>query len=793
MESCNVLRFNENLEASERRSMRIQLAAIWLTAILLIADAAAAEEAFQLPRGAEPAPVETPHFPDRLHALVWRNWRLVPGERIARAVGASTAQIEAIAASMGLPIEATVSPHWRRRGYITIVRRNWHLVPYEQLLVLLDMTAEEFALALREDDFLFVKLGSHKPRCEPIVYREPNDDAKRRAADIAQCVATHFGALPPEPPEQPFDFIAQLSAVPEDAVATPADAAAAGHEQTSPRFIYSYFGVFGDPLADAALDPYPDGLLARLAEREVNGVWLHVVLRQLAPGGPSFPEFGAGHEKRLENLRRLVDRARKYGIAVYLYINEPRAMPASFFAGREHLAGVAEGDFRTLCTSSEEVRTWLGDSLAHVFREVPHLGGVFTISGSENLTNCASHGQHAACPRCRERSSDEVIADVNSLIAAGVRRGNLDAKVFVWDWGWNNHGVAPGIIERLPANVWLQSVSEWAQPIQRGGVSTTVGEYSLSVVGPGPRAKQQWALARARGLKTLAKLQLNTTWELAAVPYLPAMDLVAEHCAKLRDEHVDGAMLSWSVGGYPSPNLRIAQRFFESPTATPATVLDELAAILYGPSGAAHARRAWTAFSRGFAEYPYHGALVYQGPQQLGPANLLFAAPTGYTATMVGFPYDDLAAWRGPYPDEAFVAQLRKVAVGWATGVEHLQRAVAGAPPHLRGAAEAELRVAQAAGVHFASLANQAQYVGLRTTYLDAKTSPQQRDAARTAMLALLDDEIELAKQLFALVAHDSRLGFEASNHYFYVAGDLIEKVVSCEDLRRRLVVAAID
>jgi hypothetical protein len=771
--------------------MRTRWLTCWLAAVLAVllhASSVNAEEAFQLPRDAEPAPVDVPHFPDRLHALVWRNWRLIPAERIARAVGATSPQIEALAASMGLPADVTVSPHWRRRGYITIVRRNWHLVPYEQLLILLDMTAEELALALREDDFLFVKLGSHKPRCEPIVYREPNDDAKRRAAMIAECVATRFSVLPPEPSEQPFDFIAQLSSVPEGAVLTSADAETGAREQASPRFIYSYFGVFGDPLADAALDPYPDGLLARLAERGVNGVWLHVVLRQLAPGGPSFPEFGAGHEQRLENLRRLVDRARQFGIAVYLYINEPRAMPTNSFADREQLGGVIEGDFRTLCTSADEVRTWLVDALAYVFREVPHLGGVFTISASENLTNCASHGGHAACPHCREFSSDQVIADVNSLIAAGVRRGNPDAKVFVWDWGWNNHGVAAGIIERLPANVWLQSVSEWAQPIERGGVSTTVGEYSLSVVGPGPRAKQQWALARARGLKTLAKLQLNTTWELAAVPYLPVMDLVAEHCARLRDEHVDGAMLSWSVGGYPSPNLVIAKRFFESPTATPATVLDELAADVYGPAGAAHARRAWTAFSQAFAEYPYHGALVYQGPQQLGPANLLFAAPTGYTATMVGFPYDDLAAWHGPYPDEAFLAQLRKVAAGWADGVEHLQRAVASVPPHLRGAAEADLRVAQAAGMHFASVANQVQFVVMRTALLASDTAPEQRAAARTAMLALLDDEIDLAKQLFALVGRDSRIGFEASNHYFYVAGDLVEKVISCEDLRRRLV-----
>jgi hypothetical protein len=34
----------------------------------------------------------------------------------------------------------------------------------------------------------------------------------------------------------------------------------------------------------------------------VNGVWLHVVLRHLAPGS-IFPEVRRGHEQRIENPR----------------------------------------------------------------------------------------------------------------------------------------------------------------------------------------------------------------------------------------------------------------------------------------------------------------------------------------------------------------------------------------------------------------------------------------------------------------------------------------------------------
>src|SRR3954467_15098588 len=90
-----------------------------------------------LPVGNAPEPLAVPHFPDTLHAVVWRNWGLVQPARLATVLGGTPEQITALAASMGLPPVAHVQSEWRRRGYITLVRRNWHLLPYDQLLGLL--------------------------------------------------------------------------------------------------------------------------------------------------------------------------------------------------------------------------------------------------------------------------------------------------------------------------------------------------------------------------------------------------------------------------------------------------------------------------------------------------------------------------------------------------------------------------------------------------------------------------------------------------------------------------------
>ncbi len=750
----------------------------------------AARSSELLPVGPAPQPVAVPHFPDRLHAMVWRNWHAVPPGRIAKTLGTTTENVTAVARSMGLPPAIAIPPEHKPRSYITVLRRNWHLLPYEQLLVLLEMTDEQLAYALREDDFLWIKLGRLKPNCPPLRYAPPDARSRRRAAEIKRVVEEEFGDRIAQPGEPRFEFVRRLSRPLPPANVEKPD----GTPLFAMRYIYSYFALYGDPLLTPQLDPYPDGLLQRLAGVGVDGVWLHVVLRNMAPGGEVFPEFGAEHQTRLANLRQLVTRAKRHGVGIYLYLNEPRAMPVEFFRQRAEMAGVREGDHTAMCTSHPAVRRWMADALAHVFTEVPELAGVFTITASENLTNCASHGNWRACPHCKDRSDAEIIAEVNATVAEGVHRGNPKAKVIAWDWGWRGHGDAPETIAKLPKSVWLMSVSEWAKPIDRGGVKSTIGEYSISAVGPGPRATRHWQLAKQAGLKTAAKVQLNNTWELSAVPYLPVMDLVAEHCHNLAAAGIDGAgvdgmMLSWSLGGYPSPNLEIAQRFSYRPTPKPGDVLDAAARRRFGDAGAEHARRAWTAFSRAFREYPYSGAVLYRCPVQLGPANLLYPDRTGYASTMVGIPYDDLAGWHGPYPAEVFAGQFERVADGWHAGLADLQEAVRKTPEERRAGVAAELRFARAAYLHFKSVANQAQFVMARDALADVANPPsaQRREELRRQLRTIVRNEMALASDLFTLTKTDSRIGFEASNQYYYLPLDLVEKVINCRDVLERL------
>ncbi|MBN1346020.1 MAG: hypothetical protein JXQ73_25255 [Phycisphaerae bacterium] len=736
-----------------------------------------------LPAGSAPAAVPLPHFPSRLHAYVWRNWQLVPVDRLAKVVGATSADILAVGRSMGLIKPPSIPPGQQGRAYITVLRRNWHLLPYEQLIGLLDWTPARMDYTLREGDGLFWWFGGHKPRVDRLDFAPPDDTARKRAGQIAAIVRETFHGGVDAPVEPLFTFIEDLSKTPGG------ETPVRPESLFSPRFCYSYFGSFRQPLT-AERDPYPEGLLARLAAAGVDGVWLHEPLYRLA----RFPwdsSMSQGHEACLARLRDLVARAKRHGVGVYLYLNEPRPMPKAFFDKHPELKGVEDtnvlpGQVATVCTSVPAVQDYLRDGVASLCRAVPDLAGIFTITASESYTNCWSHHNAKQCPRCGKRAPETVIAEVNTLFWEGIQQSGSACRLIVWDWGWSD-AWAQGIIDRLPKDAYLMSVSEWSTPIERGGVKSTVGEYSLSTIGPGPRATRHWAMARKRGMKTIAKLQASTTWEIGSVPYVPVVENIAQHVANLRDADVSGLMLSWTLGGYPSPNFEAAIETGQKDKPSVDHVLRSVAARRFGEESAPAVVEAWRGFSAAFKEYPFHIGVLYHSPIHLGPANLLWPEPTGYRGSVtMGFahPFDDVDRWRGVYPAGVYAGQLEKVADGFDRAIVRLKaRAGEVESNALRaGSLQREIGVAEACAIHFRSVADQVRFVLARDALAQTKDSDQAASLVST-LESLLRRESDLAVKLHAIQSRDSRIGYEAACHYLYVPMDLVEKAVECRYL----------
>ena len=745
--------------------MRKSLILLFLITPILLFAQNSAEKAMALPGQSSIPAIEYVYFPGRMHTFIWRNWTLIPKSRLAEVLKTTEEDVQEIAASMGLSEQKKIDPVWNSsKGYITVLRRNWHLLPYDQLLVLLGITQEELAWRLIEDDFLFIKMGSMKPFCEPLYYETPSPEIQQKAKKIAKWTR---GINNPRIPEaERFHFFDELNARNKDVVLE--------NSKLDLRMIFSYNAEFGDPLKDSEIASFPEHLLKRLSEKGINAVWVHSVLRMLVPQDGIFPGV-PDYSDRLRNLKKLVDRASKYNIKVYLYVNEPRAMPEEFFdtPERQSLRGVKQGELYSLCTSDERVLNWVRNSFEKVFKEVPGLGGVFTITASENFTNCASHGNHAQCERCKHEPYDKIIANINNAIAEGVLKGNPDANILAWDWGWNDN-YAEKIINQLSKKCWLMSVSEWSLPIERGGVKSTVGEYSISSVGPGPRALKHWEMARKAGLRTVAKIQVNASWELGAVPVIPAMELIARHAKNLSAEAINGIMFSWSVGGYPSLNLSLFQNVF----STKEIDLYHFATKYYGEKPANNICKAWHSFSDGFSEFPYNIGTLYSGVQHVGPANPLYINPTKYKASMVGIPYDDLNSWRSIYPTDLFIAQMQKVASGFETGCVELEKALKLADKKTHPLLQADLTRAKAIQLHFASVVAQATFTNERNKYLSSEDKALKLNSLRL-MKASVEEEKKHIKEFLPLVLKDPTIGYESSNQYFYVPQDLLEKQIN--------------
>ena len=194
----------------------------------------------------------------------------------------------------------------------------------------------------------------------------------------------------------------------------------------------------------------------------------------------------------------------------------------------------------------------------------------------------------------------EVIAEAIGCIEKGAHKVNPDIKVIAWSWAWGDFNL--NIIKALPENVILQSQSELHVPRTIGGVDTYVRDYSMSIIGPGERAKAEWKAARERGLETSAKVQVNTTWEGSTVPALPVYPLIEEHIQKIKEEGVTNLMLSWTLGGFPSRNLmHVAKYFYEKYDAEALAETDAQ-------------KEAAQIFSDAFKEFPFHIDVLYQGP-----------------------------------------------------------------------------------------------------------------------------------------------------------------------------------
>ncbi len=691
---------------------------------------------------------ELPHFlPQKWQTVILRNYGMVNSNILAEVLETDCDTIEREARRLNLS-GIKYDPEFITRGYISIIRNNWHLLPYEQLFVLLQKSEAELEFSLKEDDFLGIKLGDYKPFCEKVIYSPLTEEEVIKTKKIACVIADAFIS----DYAKAFDFYSEKT------VCVPS-----GKTNDAEKIVYSYSMLYGDALLEGG-DILPEELLERLQNMGINGIWLQGLLSKLSPY-PFIDGQDEGYELRRENLHTLIEKCGKYGIKVYLYINEPRGIHWDKVNEKTkdlHGRYYEPTDEYCLCTERPEIKEYLYSAVYSLVSAVPELGGLITITMSENPTNCFFR-EGNDCPVCGRMEKYQVVPEVNNIIYRAVRDAGVKTEVIanLWAWtdtnGWTESDLKKGV-GALEKGISVLCVSEMGT-VKNGDSEFEVTEYSISRPGPCEQTKYIYSLAKKAGRKIMAKVQINNSWEFSVVPYIPVFDLIIEHITRLKNQGVEGYMLSWTLGGYPTVSLDLAGKLLNDDFD-----YDDWLQSHFGDN-APLVKESVSRMSEAFRNYPYNITTLYCGPQQVGPGNLWYRQKTCLDATMVTYPFDDADGWCGTYSKEAFVKCLEKMLNLWEEGLDMIS--------DVKGNEEFEQlkRYAKVFRLHFRSFLNSLNFIEAREKFDEASLGQ------------IIENEKAFTKELYAIAGKDCRIGYEASNHYYYTQNTFLEKIICLESL----------
>ncbi len=683
-------------------------------------------------------------LPTTWQTVILRNYGYVPVKQIASVLRCDEQTIHAEAKRLNL-VYRNYEQDFQNKGYITIIRNNWYLLPYNQLHTLLNISEDRLDFILKNDDFLDVKLGKIKPNVDEVYFTPLTNEQIIESEKCARIIEKYNVPVS----VNPFDFFESKNDENGIIIAN------------GMRIVHGYLSPCGDAFSTKCEDTLPDVLLNKYRNSGVNGIWLHALLSALSPY-PFAPNLSKDYKQKRENLKAIIARCKAYGIKVFLYLNEPRALPTDSLPEYDHLIGWKEK--RTLCFEKESVRKYLYDAVYDLCSDIPEIGGFFTITMSENPTHC-NFLRATECPVCKNVPPEKTCAEINNVILHAIKDSASNAELIanLWGWspfmGWTEEQTQRGL-QLLEKEVSVMCVSEYDLDINKGGVQGKIIDYSISNPGPSQISKDMLDYANKTGHKTYAKIQASNSWECSAVPYIPAFDLVYEHLCNLDRLGVKNLFLTWTLGGYPSPSIEIASQFSKD------FDLDKWYDKKFG-ANAKIVHDGIKTLCDAFREYPFSITMLYNSPKTLGPANLWEIEPEEKTSTMVCYAFDDYENWILPYPYEIYVSQFKKVINLWKEGIAILEKAE-------QTALVCEIiRYAKVACCHFT------------TDLLQTKFAFVKRVGDREQMKQLISAEKQNTVDLLNLFVTDAKIGYEASNHYYYTYPNLIEKILRMEKFEK--------
>lgn len=508
------------------------------------------------------------------------------------------------------------------------------------------------------------------------------------------------------------------------------------------------------------VDYYPDEYLNRLAHDGTNGLWIYTYFNQLLPSD-CFTEYGTDSDKRIEKLKRVVAKCRRYGIKVWVFGVEPFALAPEIAKNYpDSIGGVNWNGHYNVCTMSELGARYCVEATQRLLERVPELGGIIDITYGERPTHCANGEGGTQCPRCRKYTRSQLLAHTANLLKEGIRRSGTKAEFVSWTYA--HRSSTPEEIREYvhlaPEDVILQENFEDGGYEEQLGKTRQALDYWLSYTGPSQMFRNAAETAQKEGKRMFAKMQVCCSHELATVPYIPVPGILFDKYAAAVSYGVEGVMQCWYFGNYPSLMSKAAGELsFTEDFSDKQKFLEHLAGIYVGDQAPALAR-AWEHFSRGYGSYPINIMFGYYGPMHDGVAWELQLKPKDWSLPR---------SWQLPdKPDGDRIGECLQCGHTLAEAVELTGRickewakGMALLPENIP---QEQQTAAKALELLFASGNNIVDFYRMREE-LALGGDPALLDA----MEAILDRETVHSREMMELCRQDCRLGYHSEAEGF--------------------------
>ena len=537
-----------------------------------------------------------------------------------------------------------------------------------------------------------------------------------------------------------------------------------------------------------------DAALRAIANAGFTGIWFEARLYALMTS-TILPELNdPKRDQRIDALRHMIQKARKHGLGVWLYFNEPNGVEEAHELWRKHpeIKGEKHWNKYALCPSTEKVQAFLPEATESLFRDLQGLAGIILITSGEDITHCWSKrqvvafgGQPPACPRCSGREPAEIVIQQIRAWTDAVHCYDPSCRVFAWNWEWCFWYADPQeeIIRKLPAGVELLLDLEIGGWKSLHGKQVRIGEYSLSYPGPGERFVAARKLAKECDIPAHAKIEMNATHEFCSVPNMPVIHTLHTKFKALTEHDANGFLGCWSQGVGLTLNTAAMQLFMQDPAryAEWPVFASALAREYFGLENSTQIMHAWEAFGEAFQQYPFSIAMLYFGPHNDAPARPLLLHYEGkpsaasFKAAELG---DDISRCLGAYGDanaftlDEVISSYSAMADGWNSCLAEHDAALGGTNAtelHLQRRRD-ELRCARMIGLQLRSIANVFRFHKERLNVMaqHGLCAPCLLPLNDT-LAAIMRDEIRNAEAALPLVAVDHRLGFhrESQSHKY--------------------------